>query len=145
MLNFHQLGNALLNLDDSPRAYAAIRESLAVCQEHGYERFANYNRMILAFLDGLQGSGDAAEKLLMQGIAYAESKSYAWEVLGGSILLARWFHRRGRADDARSEFKRARGLAAQAGIRRIVEDCEAALRKLDGAHAELASARRELG
>jgi serine/threonine protein kinase/tetratricopeptide (TPR) repeat protein len=142
MLNFHLLGNALLNMDDAPRAYAAIRESLALCQEHGYERFANYNRMVLALLDGLQGSADA-EKLLSQGIAYAESKSFTWEVLGGSVLLARWLHRRGRLDDARAEYKRARGLAVQAGIRRVVEDCDAMLRKLDGAHAELSSARRE--
>jgi serine/threonine protein kinase len=142
MLNFHLLGNSLLNMDDAPRAYTAIRESLALCQEHGYERFANYNRMILAYLDGLQGSSDA-EKLLVQGIAYAESKSFTWEVLGGSVLLARWLHRRGRHDDARSEYKRARAFAMTAGIRRVVEDCDAMLRKLDGAHAELAAARRE--
>ena len=73
MLNLHNLGDILVHTGDLPRAYGAIRQSLALCEECGYERLANYNRMFLAFLDGVQGTVDG-EKLLRQGIAYAESK-----------------------------------------------------------------------
>jgi tetratricopeptide (TPR) repeat protein len=142
MLNLHALGSALLRLDDAPRAYTAIRESLAMCQENGYERFANYNRMYAAFFEGLQGAADT-ERLLAQGISYAESKSFVSDVVGGRVLLARWLHRRGRAEDARAEYERAAAAAAQAGYRRIAEECDTLRRKLEGAHAELASARRE--
>lgn len=142
MLNFHALGSAVLDLDDAPRAHGAIRESLALCQEHGFERYANYNRMILAFLDGLQGVGDA-EKLLVQGLAYAESRQYMWEGLTGNVLLARWLHRKGRNDEARAQYEKARAFAESIGIRRAAEECEGALGKLEGARGELASARRE--
>ena len=61
MLNLHNLGDILVHLDDLPRAYGAIRQSLALCEEFGYERLANYNRMFLAFLDGIQGDGRRRE------------------------------------------------------------------------------------
>jgi serine/threonine protein kinase len=142
MLSLHVLGNALLNLDDGPRAYAAIRESLAICKEHGYERLANYNRMVLAFLDGIAGAADT-DKLLAQGTAYAESQQFTWEALGGHVLLARWLHRRGRTDEARVEFDRAGGIALQAGFRRVVDECQRASLRMAGPQAELATARRE--
>jgi tetratricopeptide (TPR) repeat protein len=142
MMNLHLLGHALLKLDDAPRAYAAIRESLALCQEHGYERFTNYNRMLVAFFEGLQGAADT-ERLLAQGISYAESKSFVSDVVGGRLLLARWLHRRSRTQEARAEYERAAATATIAGYRRIAEECETTLHRLDGPHAELASARRE--
>jgi tetratricopeptide (TPR) repeat protein len=142
MINLHVLGSALLRLDDAPRAYTAIRESLALCQENGYERFANFNRMYAAYFEGFQGASDT-ERLLAQGISYAESKSFVSDVIVGRTLLARWLHRSGRPDDARAEYARAAEAAREAGYRRVAEECDAALRKLDGAHAELASARRE--
>jgi hypothetical protein len=130
MINLHLLGSALLRLDDAPRAHAAIRESLALCQENGYERYANYNRMYAAYFEGLQGAADT-ERLLLQGISYAESKSFVSDVLGGRILLARWLQRHGRSDDARADYERAAASAAASGYRRIAEECHAAIRKLD--------------
>jgi serine/threonine protein kinase/tetratricopeptide (TPR) repeat protein len=59
MLNLHNLGVVLLYVEDLPRAYGAIRQSLALCEERGYERLTSYNRLILAYLDGLQGSPEA--------------------------------------------------------------------------------------
>jgi eukaryotic-like serine/threonine-protein kinase len=131
-LNLHNLGDILVHADDLPRAYGALRQSLALCEESGYERLANHNRMLLAFLDGLQGAAEA-DKLLAQGIAYAASKDFTTEVIGGHWLLARLLHRRGQVEQARDEFEKARALASRAGHRRVAEDCEHALQRIAAA------------
>jgi tetratricopeptide (TPR) repeat protein len=130
VLHLHNLGDILVHLDDLPRAYGAIRQSLALCEESGYERLANYNRMFLAFLDGIQGTVDG-EKLLRQGIAYAESKDFTWDVIGGCVLLARLLHRLGHLDAAREEYEKTKALAVGAGHRFVADDCELALKKLE--------------
>jgi len=130
MLNLHNLGDILVHMDDLPRAYGAFRQSLALCEESGYERLANYNRMFLAFLDGIQGTVDG-EKLLRQGIAYAEGKDFTWDVIGGRVLLAKLLQRLGHLDAARDEYEKTRALAIGAGHRFVVEDCELAMQKLE--------------
>ncbi len=131
MLNLHTLGDTLVHLDDLPRAYGAFQQSLALCDECGYERLANYNRMFLAFLDGLQGAPDAA-RLLRQGIAYAESKDFIWDVIGGRALLARLLHRGGLLEAAGEQYEKAKALAVKAGHRLVADDCEEALGRLKG-------------
>jgi tetratricopeptide (TPR) repeat protein len=130
MLNLHNLGDILVHLDDLPRAYGAIQQSLALCEESGYERLANYNRMFLAFLDGIRGTVDG-EKLLRQGIAYAEGKEFTWDVIGGRVLLANLLFREEQLDAARQEYERTRALAVTAGHRLVVDDCDIALTKLE--------------
>jgi tetratricopeptide (TPR) repeat protein len=137
MVNLHNLGGSLVYLDDLPRAYGAFQQSLALCEESSYERLANYNRMFLAFLDGLQGTGDGAKRL-GQGIAYAESKDFTWDVVGGRALLAKLLHRRGTTQEARDAYERARALAQSAGHKLIADDCERALVALRGAAARSA-------
>ncbi len=139
MVNLHNLGGSLVYLDDLPRAYGAFQQSLALCEESSYERLANYNRMFLAFLDGLQGTADGAKRL-GQGIAYAESKDFTWDVVGGRALLAKLLHRRGTPEEARDAYERARALAMSAGHKLIADDCERALLALRGAAARSASA-----
>ncbi len=129
MFNLHTLGDVLIHTDDLPRAYGAVRQSLELCEEFGYERFANYNRMFLAFLDGLQGASDA-EKLLAQGIAYAESKDFTGEVIGGHQLLAKLLHRRGRYTEAQAEYEKTRLLANRAGQRFAADECDQMLHRL---------------
>ena len=130
MLNLHNLGDMLIHLDDLPRAYGAIQQSLALCDEFGYERLANYNRMFLAFLDGIQGTVDG-EALLRQGIAYAESKDFTWDIIGGHVLLAKLLQRGGQLHAARDEYERTRALALAAGHRFVAEDCDLALQRLE--------------
>ncbi len=139
MLNLHNLGGSLIYLDDLPRAYGAFQQSLDLCEESSYERLANYNRMFLAFLDGLQGTADG-EKLLLQGIAYAESKDFTWDVIGGRALLAKLLHRRGAPEAAQVAYEKARVRAASAGHRLIADDCERALVELARTDAQSASA-----
>jgi tetratricopeptide (TPR) repeat protein len=129
MLNLHHLGLLLVYVEDLPRAYGAIRQSLALCEERGYERLTSYNRLVLAYLDGLQGNADA-EKLLRQGLAYAESKHFLSDVLGGRALLARLLMRTGRAEAARTEFDQTRALAMSMGHKILVDECDKALRSL---------------
>jgi tetratricopeptide (TPR) repeat protein len=129
MVNMHNLGASLVALEDLPRAYGAFQQSLSLCEESSHERLANYNRMFLAFLDGLQGTADG-EKLLLQGIAYAESKDFTWDIVGGHALLAKLLHRRGALEAARAEYEKARVKAASSGQRFVADDCERALVEL---------------
>jgi tetratricopeptide (TPR) repeat protein len=138
-VNLQRLGEILVHLDDLPRAYGAIRQSLALCEEYGYERLGNSNRMFLAFLDGIQGTVDG-EPLLRQGIAYAEGKDFTWDVIGGRLLLAKLLHRSDQLDAARTEYDKTRALAAAAGHCFVAEECEIALRKLEPPPLPMASA-----
>lgn len=135
-LNLHNLGDALVQLADYPRAYGAIKQSLALCEELGHERLASYDRMILAFLDGLSGDEDA-ESTLLQGIRYAESNDFTWDHLGGRLLLAKLLQHRREDDEARLEFQRVKELARAAEHRLVAEDCRAALVAMGGRPSEL--------
>jgi len=129
MFNLHNLGLVFIRSGEHTRAYGAVRQSLELCEEYAYERFANFNRMLLAFLDGLEGTADA-DKLLLVGIAYAESKRFTMEVVTGYLLLAKLLHRRGRLENAKAEYERACTLALDAGHRIVVDECEEALAAL---------------
>lgn len=128
-VNLHNLGDILLHLEDYARAYGAIKQSLALCDELGHERLASHNRMVLAFLDALVGDHDA-EKVLVQGIRYAEANDFTWDVLGGRFLHAKLLETRGDMDAARLEFQKLRELARAAGNRLIADDCATALRSI---------------
>jgi tetratricopeptide (TPR) repeat protein len=128
-LNLHNLADVLIVIDDHPRAYGALKQSVALCDELGYDRLTNHNRMFLAFLDALAGDVEA-NKVLCQGIRYAESNDYTWDVLGGRLLLARLHQHRGETDSARLEFQRLRELARGAGNRFVADECLNALRAM---------------
>ncbi len=128
-VNLHNLGELLVRLNDYARAYGALQQSLALCEELGYERLASHNRMFLAFLDATLGDADA-EKHLHQGIRYAEGNDFTWDVLSGRWLLAQLLQRRSDFDAARLEFQKLRELARKAGNRLVADDCDAALRAL---------------
>jgi serine/threonine protein kinase/tetratricopeptide (TPR) repeat protein len=128
-VNLHNLGDILVHLEDYARAYGAIKQSLALCDELGHDRLASHNRMILAFLDGLAGDAEA-DRVLWQGIRYAEANEFTWDVLGGRMLLAKLLERRGEMDNARLEYQKLRELARGAGNRLIADDCANALRSM---------------
>ena len=128
-INLHNLGECLIRLNDFPRAYGAIRQSVGLCDECGFERLASQNRMYLAFLDGVAGDKDA-ETTLRQGIRYAEANDFTWDAINGRWLLAQLFQRRAAVGAARTEFDRLRELARAAGNRLVVDDCDIALQAL---------------
>jgi serine/threonine protein kinase/tetratricopeptide (TPR) repeat protein len=133
MVNLHNLGEILVHLDDLPRAYGATQQSLALCDESGEQRYANSNRMLLAFLDGIRDDPDRdSEKRLRQGIAYATNKEFTWDVIGARLLLANLLRRRGRFEEAREEYEKTRQLALDAGHRLVADDCEISLDELAG-------------
>jgi tetratricopeptide (TPR) repeat protein len=129
MINLHNLGDVLVRLEDFPRAYGAIQQSLALCDEFGYERLGSLNRMFLAYLDGVAGRTDA-EKLLTQGIGYAAANDYVWDVIQGRVMLGQLLHRRGDREGARREIEKARETAVSTGDRLKVGDCDEALAAL---------------
>ncbi|MEA2748643.1 MAG: eukaryotic-like serine/threonine-protein kinase, partial [Myxococcales bacterium] len=128
-VNLHNLGDILVHLEDYARAYGAVKQSLALCDELGHDRLASHNRMFLAFLDGLAGDADA-DRVLWQGIRYAEANEFTWDVLGGRLLLAKLLESRGELDPARLEYQKLRELARAAGNRLVADDCATALRSM---------------
>jgi tetratricopeptide (TPR) repeat protein len=128
-INLHNLGEFLVRLNDFPRAYGAIRQSIGLCDECGFERLGSQNRMFLAFLDGVAGDTEA-EATLRQGIRYAEANDFTWDVINGRLLLAWLFQRRSAIAAARTEFDNLRDIARNAGNRLVADDCEAALQAM---------------
>jgi eukaryotic-like serine/threonine-protein kinase len=128
-INLHNLADILILQGDPARAYGALKQSVALCDELGYERLASHNRMYLAYLDALAGDVEA-EKVLVQGILYAESNDFTWDVISGRHLLARLHMNRGEADAARLAYQKLRELARASGNRLVADDCVTALRSM---------------
>ncbi len=125
-LNLHNMGDALVRLEDYPRAYGAFKQSLSFCDEAAYDRLASHNRMFLAFLDAVNGD-EAGLVQLHLGIAYAEAHDFTWDVLTGRWLLAKLHLRKDERVAARTEYEKLRHLAKSVGNRLIEGDCEEAL------------------
>ena len=121
--NLHNLGDALVRMGEFASAFGALQQSLALCDDLGYERLGSLNRMFLAYLDGLAGNVDA-ERLLRQGISYAEHHEFTWDAISGRLLFAQLLKKRDRKDEARAAFRHLRELAERAGNRLVVTDCE---------------------
>ncbi len=128
-VNLHYLGDSLVRLSDFARAYGAIQQSLALCDEASFERLASHNRMLLAFLDALAGDAEA-EKTLVQGIRYAEANDFTWDLISGRELLARLLERRGDVRGAKAEYERLQTIARRSGNAMAAEDAGAALRRM---------------
>ncbi len=127
--NLYHLGEILVRLGDHPRAYGALKQSLASCDEGGFDRLGNQVRMALGFLDALAGDKDA-ERALANGIAYAEANGYSWDTLGGRRLLAELHLRSGNGDAAKKELGKLIALADETGGRMFAEEADQALRAL---------------
>ena len=129
MVNLCHLGEVLVRLGDLSRAYGTIRQSLALSEERGDERFANRNAMLLAFLDGFKDDGDS-EQRIRSGIDYANRRGFTNDVIRGKLLLAQGLARRNGIAAARAEYETTYSMALEAGQRLLADDCEAALTAL---------------
>ncbi len=128
-VNLHNLGDFLIRLDDYPRAYGAIRQSLDLSQEGGFDRLVHHDRMYVAFLDGIAGDPRAEERL-QTAIEYAEDHDFTWDSLNGRVLLGTLLRRRGEIERARGEFELALDEARASGNRLLADDSAAALASL---------------
>jgi serine/threonine protein kinase/predicted ATPase len=140
-VNLHNVGDVLCRLEDHARAYGAIQQSTALCDESGFERLGSQNRMYLAYLAGLRGDKEAEQRLLV-GIRYAQQNDYVWDVINGRWLLAELHRRTGKMQLAREEFALVRDLAKASGHVLAAEDCEEALAALASAPPPAAEAQR---
>ncbi len=129
-VNLHNQGDSLIRSEELAPAYGVLQQSLALCEESGYERLAMHNRTFLAFLDAANGDQEA-EHVLARGVRYAEAHDYTWDVIGGRLLQAQLFVRRGERELARLEYERLREIARASGNRLVIDDCDTALRTLD--------------
>jgi tetratricopeptide (TPR) repeat protein len=127
--NLNNLGDTLVRLSDFARAYGALQQSLALCDEAGFERLASHNRMVLAFLDALAGDGEA-QKTLVQGIRYAEANDFTWDEISGRALYAQLLQRRGDLSAAKGEYEKLRDVSRDSGNQLVAEDAETALKAI---------------
>ncbi len=128
-VNLHNLGDVLIYLEDDARAYGALQQSVALCDEYGFERLSSHNRMLLAYLAGKKGDEKALEHLEI-GIRYADANAYMWDVISGRALRGKLLQLKGKTEEAKAEFTSLLALAKENGHRMVVDDCEEALRTL---------------
>jgi len=129
-IHLHNQGDALMRTGDLPRAYAVLSDSASRCDQIGAERLSNLNRMMLAYLDALNGS-DEARRALGTRLAHAESQKWTWDALSGRTLLGRLLARSGDKVGARRELMLARRLAEATSNQLVIDDCDRTLAELD--------------
>lgn len=128
-LHLHNLGDVLLHLGDYPRAYAALQQSLSLCEQHHEERLAQQNRMYLGYLDARRGL-PGGETLLRDAIEQAQYKGYIWDEINGKYLLGRLLEDMGLLRAAAIEFESCRILASSNQNALIEEECTHALSRI---------------
>jgi hypothetical protein len=120
--NRHNEAEALLRAGELPRAYAALQTSVSVAEEIGAARLANFNRLILAYLDALSGSDSALDEL-GERLSHAEAHNFTWDVLTGRYLLGKLRASRGDVAGARRELELALRMAKTTGSALLSADC----------------------
>ena len=117
---------ALTHLGENARAYAAFRSSLDLARDAGAERWINRNRMLIAFLEGRDGSS-AARKHVGECLAYAERHHHTQDVAKGRLLVGQLLHSQGDHTGAQRELQLARQIATAIGHALLVLECEQVL------------------
>jgi eukaryotic-like serine/threonine-protein kinase len=128
-VNLHNQGDSLMRLGELPRAYASLQASADIAEELGSERIVNLNKMMLAYLDALNGS-ESAQHALGERLAHAEAQRWTWDGLTGRYLLGKLLARRGDHDAARRELVLARQMARSTDNHLAVKDCDEELAQL---------------
>lgn len=129
-VNLHNQGDSLMRLGELPRAYATLQASLAVAEEMASERLVNLDRLMLAYLDALNGSEPAFE-VLGERLLYAETQRWTWDVASGRYLLGKLLAQRGDSAGARRELGIARQMGESTDNKLVVEDCDRELAALE--------------
>lgn len=131
VLNAYNIGRAHLQMEDYKRAFASLRLSHDISQEHGFSRTQMANLRLLGYIDAFRFGSEEGRNRLLQGIAFAESRGYAWDTIRGHYLVALVDQQRGDLQKAFARLRSALKLAAEHGHRQTASDIERALRRLD--------------
>ncbi len=122
----HYEGEALTHIGEYARAYAAFRSSVAMARDTGSERWVNRNRMMLAFLEGKDGSA-LAKRQVGECLALAERQHQSQDISKGRLLLGLLLRSEGDELGAQRELQLARQVAVAIGHGLLVSECDAAL------------------
>jgi hypothetical protein len=120
--NLHNQGEALIRIDELARGYAALHASLALAEESGLDRIANFDRIYLAYLDALDGL-PGADEMLQSRTQLARAQNWTFDHLTGRYLYAKVLASRDGLAEARQELLDVRALALEAGNRPLARDC----------------------
>ncbi len=133
--NLHNQGEALIRLGDLARGYAALHASLAVAEESGSDRIANFDRLFLAYLDALDGL-PGADEMLARCMALAADRGWTLDHLTGRFLLGKLLASRGELEAAQKELCAVRARALELENRPLARDCSYELELFEPTIAE---------
>jgi serine/threonine protein kinase/tetratricopeptide (TPR) repeat protein len=120
--NLHNQGEALIRTGELARGYGAIHASLALAEEIGSDRIANFNRLYLAYLDAVDGL-PGADEVLASCMAQALRRGWTLDHLTGRYLLGKLLASRGELNAAFRELNAVRSRALELENRPLARDC----------------------
>lgn len=121
--NLHNLGEASIRLGDLARGYAALQSSLSLAEGASLQRIANFDRLLLAYLDALDDL-PRADEIFEERLSEATRRGWTLDRLTGRYLLGKLMARRGDRERARRELEAVRDQALCAENRPLSRDCE---------------------
>jgi tetratricopeptide (TPR) repeat protein len=128
-VSLHNLAESRIRLGEHAQAYAVAQQSLALADEGTFEILANANRVLIAYLDGLNGD-DRATDTLMEQVNWAVARGLGSDEMLNRYWLGLLLLARRQLAQAGPHLERAKVLAQQLGNRQCVQDCEEALAKV---------------
>ncbi len=134
--NLHNQGEALVRIGDLARGFAVLHASLALAEESGSERIANFDRLLLAYLDARDGL-PGADEMLASCLANADQRGWTLDQLTGRFLAGKLHAQRGEMEDARRELHAVRKRAVELENRPLARDCGYELELLEPTLADI--------
>ncbi|MCX5736920.1 MAG: hypothetical protein NTZ61_00185, partial [Proteobacteria bacterium] len=114
-VNAHNIGDALVRLGDSKRAFASLRYSFELSRDHGFDSLMMSNLRILGFIDAMRFGSDEGRRHVVQANEFDAAKGYVWHLLQGRYYLAMIDQARGMTEDSRTGLRELLRMAAEHG------------------------------
>jgi serine/threonine protein kinase/tetratricopeptide (TPR) repeat protein len=128
-VNAHNAGDSWVRCGDYRRAFTNLRASQDVALEQGFDKLANINEMLLAFVEAMGGGADAVGRI-EASLSYADANGYKWDALHARFLLGLLARERGERDLAAVRLREALALARELSNLLYIEDCQRILLEL---------------
>jgi tetratricopeptide (TPR) repeat protein len=126
----HNAGDTLIRLGDYRKAFVHLTTSTQIATERGFEKLAQLNTVLLAFIDAAQFRKREARTKIEAAAAYAAAHGYTWDLLQAKYLLGVIAKEQGDREQARHLLREALALANETENRMWAEDCEVLLREV---------------